>query len=98
VVLEVVAIEIDPARAEEFEAAVVQAKPLFLGSPGCASFDLSRSLEHPAHYRLLVNWHRIEDHLEGFRNSDAFPKWRALVTPFLAAPLSMQHFEPVTLP
>ncbi|EPX82785.1 putative enzyme [Rubellimicrobium thermophilum DSM 16684] len=68
-----------------FEAAVREARPLFQASPGCLGLSLHRVIEDPARYRLLVRWERLEDHTEGFRGSEAFGRWRALVSPFFAA-------------
>jgi quinol monooxygenase YgiN len=94
---EVVEIRIDPAKADAFASAMALARPIFLAAPGCESFTLMQSVEHEGAYRLAVEWATIADHMEGFRNSDDFSKWRALVTPFLAESLSMQHFDTVAL-
>jgi hypothetical protein len=32
----------------------------------------------------------------GFRQSDAFPQWRAIVGPFFAAPPVVEHFDLIT--
>lgn len=74
-----------------FEAAVREARPLFLSSPGCHGLALHRVTEDPSRYRLLVRWERIEDHMETFRNSEAFGRWRALVSPYFAGPPSVTH-------
>lgn len=78
-----------------FESAVREALPLFHGSKGCQGVTLHRVIEEPARYRLLVRWATLEDHTVGFRESDAFPLWRALVSPFFAAPPAVTHSEEV---
>jgi heme-degrading monooxygenase HmoA len=78
-----------------FEAAVREARPLFLGSPGCRGLSLHRVVEEPSRYRLLVRWERLEDHTETFRGSEAFTRWRGLVSPFFAAPPAVTHSEEV---
>ncbi len=78
-----------------FEAAVREALPLFHGSRGCGGVSLHRVVEDPSRYRLLVRWATLEDHTEGFRNSDVFPRWRALVSPFFASPPVVTHSEEV---
>ncbi|WP_051768123.1 hypothetical protein [Sphingobium sp. DC-2] len=45
----------------------------------------------PARYQLMVRWDRIEDHMEHFRASPAFPQWRALAGPFFTAPPEAVH-------
>jgi quinol monooxygenase YgiN len=84
-------ISIDPDRAAEFEAAVAQAAPLFRSSQGCTSMALMRIVEEPGVYMLIVDWERLEDHMTGFRESPAFPQWRALVSPFFASPPVVVH-------
>ena len=77
-----------------FEAAVAEAEPLFRDG-GATSFALSRQVEDPAHYRLLIGWRTLEDHTVAFRESDAFLAWRALVTPHLAQPPAATHWSAV---
>ena len=78
-----------------FEGAVREALPLFHAAPGCHGVTLHRVIEDPSRYRLLVRWATLEDHTEGFRNSDAFTRWRALVSPFFAAPPDVTHSREV---
>lgn len=94
-ILEIVQIDIVPDSHAAFEAAVAEAAPLFQGSPGCRSFSLHRSHEHPDRYRLFVGWDRIEDHVETFRNSPAFGQWRILAGPFFVNPPHVEHVEQV---
>ena len=42
-----------------------------------------------------MGWPRIEDHTEGFRNSPAFPAWRALVSPHLVKTPEATHWTDV---
>ncbi|WP_217565521.1 antibiotic biosynthesis monooxygenase, partial [Micrococcus sp. GbtcB5] len=67
------------------EAPLAEAAPLFRDG-GATSFALSRQVEDPARYRLLIGWHTREVHTVAFRESAAFHAWRALVTPHLAQP------------
>lgn len=84
----------DPAG---FEAAVAQARPLFLAAEGCLGLSLHRVVETPQVYRLLVKWRRIEDHMETFRASEGFQHWRALASPFFAGPPKVSHSAAVDL-
>ena len=61
-----------PVRSGEehlFEAAFAEAVPLIAGTPGFRRLTLSRCLERPSMYLLLVEWDRLEDHAVGFRES-----------------------------
>lgn len=90
-VVESVELHVAAGAEAAFEAAVAEAEPLFRDK-GATSFALSRQVEDPAHYRLIIGWRRLEDHTVGFRESDAFPAWRALVTPHLAEPPAATHW------
>lgn len=84
----------DPAG---FEAAVAEARPHFLASEGCEGLTLHRVVETPDVYRLLVKWRTVEDHMVTFRQSEGFQAWRALASPFFAAPPSVTHSHEVPL-
>lgn len=78
-----------------FEEKVRTALPLFQGFPGCHGASLHRVIEEPDRYRLLVRWSTLEDHTVAFRGSEAFTRWRALVSPLFAAPPVVTHSEEV---
>jgi heme-degrading monooxygenase HmoA len=63
----------------EFEAAFAQARPLISGQPGFRTLSLSRSIESPNLYLLLVEWDSVEAHTDGFRKSPEYESWRALL-------------------
>jgi heme-degrading monooxygenase HmoA len=92
-ILETADLTVTLGREAEFETAVREAVPLFLGSQGCRGVRLHRVVETPGLYRLLVDWETLEDHTVHFRGSDAFAQWRALVSPHFAAPPSVTHSE-----
>lgn len=92
---EIVIITIDPANARAFEAAVAKAAPLFNAADGCHGMALERGIEDPAQYRLLVEWESVDHHMVGFRGSDAFQQWRALVGDYFVAQVAMSHSETV---
>jgi heme-degrading monooxygenase HmoA len=94
-ILETAELSVAPGHEAAFEAAVREAVPLFLASQGCRGVRLHRVVETPGLYRLLVDWETLEDHTVGFRGSEAFARWRALVSPHFAAPPSVTHSEEV---
>lgn len=91
---EMARLEIDPARASEFEAAVAQAVPHFKAAKGCHALQLERSVDRPGHYLLVVQWDSVEAHMVDFRESDGFQAWRALAGPFFVATPDVYHIEP----
>lgn len=93
-VVESVELHVAEGAEAAFEAAVAEAEPLFRDK-GATSFALSRQVEEPGRYRLSVGWRTIDDHTVGFRESEAFGAWRALVTPHLAQPPAATHWSAV---
>lgn len=90
---EIARIDIDPAQAAAFEAAVAQAAPHFRAAAGCRSFSLERAVDRPGLYLLVVGWDSVAAHMVDFRASDGFQAWRALAGPFFKATPDVFHVE-----
>ena len=90
-VLEIALIDVTPGSEPAFAEAYAQAKELVGGTPGCRSMRMTRGVETPTRFVLLVEWDSVEDH-QVFRDSDRFPRWRALVGPHFAAPPQVEHY------
>jgi len=58
---------------------------------------LQRVVEQPGHYRLIVGWDSIDDHMVHFRASDAYGEWRALVGHFFSRSPEVYHLDDVGL-
>lgn len=82
-------------REAEFEAAFDQARHIIASMPGFAGLTLSRCLERPSGYLLLVTWETLQDHTEGFRGSAEYEKWRALLHHFYEPFPVVEHYESV---
>ncbi|MGR6965571.1 antibiotic biosynthesis monooxygenase family protein [Geodermatophilus sp. URMC 61] len=78
-VLEHALLPVRPGREVDFEAAFAEARTVIAASPGFRRLSLSRCLERPGTYLLLVEWERLEDHTEGFRGSAGYERWRELL-------------------
>ena len=75
-ILEAVVLNVKSGKASAFETAFVEAKQYIEGSKGYISHTLHKCLETENRYLLQIHWETLEDHTEGFRNSEAFEKWR----------------------
>lgn len=93
-VLEIAQFSITPGAEDAFAAAFAEAHPLVASSPGCHSVRMTRGIESPDRFVLLIEWDSVEQH-EAFRASDRFPRWRALIGPHFAAPPHVEHFADV---
>ncbi|MGU7784362.1 antibiotic biosynthesis monooxygenase family protein [Burkholderia sp. PU8-34] len=90
-ILEIASLEIEPSQAEQFEAAVRQALPLFARARGCGGAELQRVIERNGEYLLVVKWATVDDHMVHFRQSDDFQAWRQLAGPFFKRPPEVFH-------
>ncbi|WP_307423156.1 antibiotic biosynthesis monooxygenase family protein [Pseudarthrobacter defluvii] len=84
-----------PGQEEEFEASFDQARSIIASMPGFVSLSLSRSIESPSTYLLLVEWETLEDHIVGFRGSAEYQQWRSLLHRFYEPFPLVEHFSPV---
>ena len=94
-VLEVALIDVLPGREEEFAAAYRQGHPILAGTPGCRSVRMTRGVESTSRFVLLVEWDSVAAHLENFRGTERFRRWRGFIGPFFAAPPIVEHFTDV---
>jgi heme-degrading monooxygenase HmoA len=88
-----------PVRAGSeaaFEAAFARARPLITAQPGFRTLRLSRSIESPSQYLLLVEWDSVEAHTEGFRASPEYQDWKRLLHPFYDPFPVVEHFTEIT--
>jgi heme-degrading monooxygenase HmoA len=90
-VLEVALIDVKPGAEEAFAAAYGQARELVAATPGCGAMRMTQGVETPTRFVLLVEWESVAAH-DGFRTSDRFAQWRALIGPHFAAPPVVEHF------
>jgi heme-degrading monooxygenase HmoA len=96
-ILEHADIRIDPAQATAFEEAITRGVTTVIAhAKGFQGYKVNRSQETPGRYVLMIYWATLEDHTVGFRQSDAFPAWRAIVGPFFAQPPVVEHMELVS--
>ena len=95
-VLEHALLPVRAGREREFEAAIAEARPLIEASPGFISLEIRRPTATGRAYLLLVKWRSIADHRDGFRQSDRYRQWRALLHRFYDPMPEVSYFgEPL---
>jgi heme-degrading monooxygenase HmoA len=93
-ILEHADIRIDPLKSSAFEEAILRGVTTVVAQArGFKGYKVNRSIETPGRYLLMIYWDTLEDHTVGFRGSDLFPQWRAIVGPFFAQPPVVEHLE-----
>ena len=91
-ILEHALLNVISGRETEFEAAFGEARKIIESMPGFISLRVSRSLEVPSEYLLLVEWNTLEDHTIGFRQSAEYQQWRNLLHHFYEPFPVVEHF------
>jgi heme-degrading monooxygenase HmoA len=81
-ILEHALLYVRSGEEQAFETAMADAKPLIMASPGFVQIEVRPALEKQGLYLLLVCWESVAHHRDGFRQSDRYPLWRALLHPF----------------
>ncbi len=86
-------VEVLPGKDGEFVAAVNLAVAKVLSTArGFIAFEIYKSVERENVYMFDIQWATLVDHTIGFRESDLFPKWRAIIGPFFASPPQVEHW------
>lgn len=92
-ILEIADIRIQPGQQADFDDAIQRGLETVISKAnGFEGYKVNRSVESPERYVLQIFWATLEDHTVGFRESQAFAQWRAIVGPFFASPPVVEHF------
>jgi len=93
-VLEVAHVTVLPGHEADFEAALLEAASTVLPqADGFMEFTAHRwCVERPQVYLFTIRWETLEHHTEGFRGSDLFTQWRALIGPHFEGAPQVEHF------
>lgn len=95
-VLEVATIHVTPGSEAAFTAAFLDVRQVLATAPGCRSVRMTRGVESPSRFVLLVEWESVEAHEQNFRATDRFATWRGAIGPFFDGPPDVEHFTDVT--
>lgn len=80
---------------EQFADVVREGLKFVAETPGFRNARLTRSIETPTRFVLMIEWDSVEAHTVGFRGSENFTRWRALVGPHFDGAASVEHFDEV---
>jgi len=94
-ILEHALLDVVPGEQAAFETAFAEAQAIIAGMPGYRWHRLERCLEQPHRYLLLVGWDSLAAHVEGFRGSAEYQRWKALLHHFYEPFPTVLHFETV---
>ncbi|NMO04437.1 antibiotic biosynthesis monooxygenase [Gordonia sp. TBRC 11910] len=94
-IVEHVVLPVRPGTEVEFETAFAQARSIISAMPGFCSLTLSRGIESPSNYLLIVEWESLEAHTVGFRKSSDYHRWRELLHHFYDPFPEVEHYRPI---
>ncbi len=94
-VLEIAEISIAPGQEAAFIQAYREARAHVEVSPGLRSIRMTRGVESPSRFVLLIEWDSVEAHEQGFRETERFNAWREAIGPYFAEPPLVEHFEDI---
>jgi heme-degrading monooxygenase HmoA len=94
-VLEIAGFQVTPGAESAFTDAYRGVREVVTSTPGCRSVRMTRSVESPSHFVLLVEWDSLEAHEQNFRATDRFTRWRAALSGFFADAPVLEHVEDV---
>jgi heme-degrading monooxygenase HmoA len=92
-ILEVAILDVKLGQEKNFEVAFSKAQAIISSINGYISHQLHHCIEKPNRYILLVNWETVEDHTIGFRESNSYQEWRALLHHFYEPFPEVEHYE-----
>jgi heme-degrading monooxygenase HmoA len=93
--LEQVVLPVKTGMEGAFELAFAEARHLVERAVGFRRMSLSRGVEEPSTYLLLIEWDDVDDHERGFRGSADYQQWSALLHPFYEPMPVVRHFTEV---
>jgi heme-degrading monooxygenase HmoA len=92
-ILEHALLHVRPGENSAFESAMAEARPLIAASPGFLDLEIRPASEKSGLYLLLVRWESIAHHRVGFRNSERYDQWRALLHHYYNPMPTVDYFE-----
>jgi len=91
-ILEHAILSIKPGQSQAFEAAMREARPLIAATPGFQKIEVRPCVETKDRYLLLVWWDTLDAHTQGFRKSERYDPWRALLHHFYEPFPLVEHY------
>ena len=78
-IVEVAILEVIKGKEQQFESDFKLAGKYISSIKGYNGHSLKKCIEQENKYILLVNWHTIDDHQIGFRESEQYLAWKKLL-------------------
>jgi len=90
-ITEIALLHIKDEQSNAFEKSFSEAQQIIAKMHGYHHHELQKCLEEENKYLLLVQWERLEDHTEGFRQSTEYEQWKKLLHHFYDPFPTVEH-------
>lgn len=81
------------SQSAEFTAAMQKAYPYIARQKGFISIEVLPAADKQDQFLLLVRWDDIESHKVGFRGSEDYKEWRALLHDYYDPMPHVEYYE-----
>ncbi|MFC4100080.1 antibiotic biosynthesis monooxygenase family protein [Paenibacillus xanthanilyticus] len=96
-ILEVAILNVKQEWNDSFVDTFRQASSIIASMKGYIRHELQRCLDREGQYVLLVWWETLEDHVEGFRQSEGYQEWKRLLHHYYDPFPIVEHYENIPL-
>ncbi|RQP18917.1 MAG: antibiotic biosynthesis monooxygenase [Parapedobacter sp.] len=94
-ILETAILNVKPSLKGRFEADFGKAGQYISVTKGYIKHSLSKCVERPDKYLLLVEWETLEDHTIGFRESPQYLEWKQLLHHYYDPFPIVEHYSTI---
>jgi heme-degrading monooxygenase HmoA len=94
-ILEVAILNVIPGQEDAFIEAFSKAQSIISKMKGSISHQLKRCIENTSRFILLVEWEKLADHTEGFRESKEYQEWKGLLHHFYDPFPTVEHYTDI---
>jgi heme-degrading monooxygenase HmoA len=92
-ILEIAILQVKPGEQNQFESDFSKAGIYISSIQGYRGHSLHKCIGQKNKYLLQVNWEKLEDHINGFRQSEQYPKWKELLHHYYDPFPTVEHYE-----
>jgi heme-degrading monooxygenase HmoA len=82
-------------ESDLFEKAFGEAREIISKMEGYLEHELQKCVEKENKYVLIVRWNTMDDHMEGFRKSEAYKEWKRLLHHFYDPFPVVEHYQKI---
>ena len=94
-ITEIALLNIKTNESDSFEKAFEKAKVIISSMKGYIEHELLKCMEEADKYLLVVRWETLEGHTEGFRKSEGYKEWKALLHHYYDPFPTVEHYKKI---